>query len=70
MKEVLEVESSPKVRQKTVIRYTREQLLSSGRYRSQKDLLSALLKEKEMYSLEETEERISQFMKGKVKELC
>jgi hypothetical protein len=48
-------------------RYTKDQLIRSEKYRNQRDLLSALLDGKKVYSVEEAEEIMNQFMKGRVK---
>lgn len=48
-------------------RYTKKQLIGSEKYRSQKDLLGALLDDEKSYSKTETEETMNQFLKGKVK---
>ncbi len=51
----------------TVIRYTKDQLIRSEKYRNQRDLLSALLDDRKVYSVTEAEEIMNQFMKGRVK---
>ncbi len=48
-------------------RFTKEQILSSARYSSQRDVVDALLDEKEKYTLEHVDCAIEEFMKGKVK---
>lgn len=48
-------------------RYTKDQLIRSEKYRNHRDLLSALLDGKKVYSVEEAEEIMNQFMKGRVK---
>lgn len=48
-------------------RYTRKQLLGSEKYRYQRDFLSALLDDEKEYSIQEVDELIKTFMKGKVK---
>lgn len=48
-------------------RYTKDQLIRSEKYRNQRDLLSTLLDGKKAYSVEEAEEIMNQFMKGRVK---
>lgn len=48
-------------------RYTKDQLIRSEKYRNQRDLVAALLKDENVYSLTEVEEIMNQFMKGKVK---
>ncbi|GLC80213.1 hypothetical protein [Lacrimispora brassicae] len=49
------------------VRYTKDQLIRSERYRNQRDLLSALLDDRKEYSVTEAEEIMNQFMKGRVK---
>ena len=51
----------------SVIRYTKDQLIRSERYRNQRDLLCALLDDRKVYSATEAEEIVNQFMKGRVK---
>ncbi|WP_312503748.1 hypothetical protein [Lacrimispora sp.] len=48
-------------------RYTKEQLIRSDKYRNQRDLLMALLDDKNVYSATEAEKIMNQFMKGRVK---
>lgn len=48
-------------------RYTKDQLIRSEKYHNQRDLLSALLDGKKVYSVEEAEEIMNQFLKGSVK---
>lgn len=47
--------------------FTKEQLLKSQRYRERRDLLTALLEDGKMYSHDDAERLIEEFMKGKVK---
>lgn len=47
--------------------FTRQQLLSSARYRNRRDLVSALLEDGRKYTLKEADQVIDRFMKGKVK---
>lgn len=47
--------------------YTKEQILSSGKYAARRDLLNALLKDGAACTLAETDKLIEKFMKGKVK---
>lgn len=49
------------------VKYTKEQLLASERYRNRRDLVSALLIDGEMYSLEEAEQIMGNFLKGRVR---
>lgn len=46
--------------------FTKEQLLLSKRYQNKVDLVEALLKDGVTYTLEEVDEIINDFMKGKV----
>ncbi|MDI7817584.1 hypothetical protein QMM58_14510 [Clostridioides difficile] len=45
-------------------KFTKEQIVNSKKYISRKDLLNAILKENELYSFLEVEDRINSFMKG------
>ncbi len=47
--------------------FTKEQLLSSERFRDRRDLLNALLKGDKLYSVSQAEGMIEIYMKGKVK---
>lgn len=49
------------------IKFTKEQILNSKKYASQKDIVSILLREGINYSLNEVNKLIAEFMKGKVK---
>jgi len=48
------------------VRYTKKQLICSEKYCSQSDLLCALLENGKTYSLEEADEIMNRFKKGKV----
>lgn len=48
-------------------KYYKEQLVRSDRYMRQRDLLGALLKDGERYTLEEVNAKLDNYMKGKVK---
>lgn len=48
-------------------RFTREQLLSSARFRDRRDLLGALLEPGRLYTIAEAEGKIEKYRKGKVK---
>lgn len=50
-----------------ISRFTKEQILSSARYADKRDLISALLDENIMYTLESVDKLIDGFMKGRVK---
>jgi len=45
-------------------KFTKEQIVNSKKYVNRKDLLNAILKENELYSFSEVEDRINKFMKG------
>lgn len=47
--------------------FSKQQILSSGRFRDRRDIVEALLDEKEGYTVEAVEEKIENYMKGKVK---
>lgn len=49
-----------------VSKFSKKQLISSERYKNRRDLLSALLKDGELYSLEMVDKMIDNFMKGRV----
>ena len=48
-------------------RFSKEQLLSSGRFQSRRDILNALLLPDKAYTVAEAEELIEAYRKGKVK---
>lgn len=48
-------------------KYYKEQLVRSDRYMKRRDLLGALLKDGERYTLEEVDAKLDNYMKGKVK---
>ena len=47
--------------------FTKEQLLTSKRYKNQKDLLSAILEEQGSYTILEVEQKIEHYRKREVK---
>lgn len=47
--------------------YSKAQLLASDRFLGQKDILTALLEEKEAYTIEKAKGLIDDYMKGTVK---
>ncbi|WP_334292162.1 hypothetical protein [Clostridioides difficile] len=47
----------------TDYKFTKEQIVNSKKYVNRKDLLNAILKENELYSFSEVEDRINKFMK-------
>ncbi len=52
---------------RTAQAFSREQILESKLYRDRRDLLGALLKEGETYTLAQVDSLLEGFMKGKVK---
>ncbi len=47
--------------------FSKEQILASAKYSKRRDLVDALLKDNEKYTLETVDNMIEKFMKGKVK---
>jgi hypothetical protein len=47
--------------------FSKEQIISSKRYKDNRDIVKVLLNDNEMYSFEEVDSLINKFMKGKVK---
>jgi len=47
--------------------YEKQDLLQSRRYRHQRDLLNALLKNDKRYTIDQVDDLIDSFLKGKVK---
>ncbi len=54
------------IKPETKNRFSKVQLLASERFRSRRDILSALLSEKETYTVTEAEQIIEGYMKGQV----
>ena len=52
---------------KTAVKYSKEQLIRSERYMRRRDLLGVLLQDGKVYTLEEVDTLLDNFMKGKVK---
>lgn len=50
----------------TVPQFTKAQLMASNKYASRKDLIGALLDDKETYTTEQVDELIEKYLKGKV----
>lgn len=48
-------------------RFTKEQIVSSEKYKKNKDILTAILKQDETYTKEEVENTIQEFLKRRVK---
>ena len=53
--------------QKPEVVYTRQQLLQAKRYADRLDLINTLLKDGKSYSIQQVDEMIEKYMKGKVK---
>jgi len=49
------------------IRFTKEQIVNSQKYKDKNDLVNALLKDGQLYSIKEVDELIEKFLKGKVR---
>lgn len=64
MKEKEEVFSQ--IEEKREITYSKEQILSSQKYRDRRDLLSALLEKEKGYTLKQVEEIMKNYKKKKV----
>lgn len=47
--------------------FTKKQLSESGRFSAERDILSALLEDDAMYTAEQAEKIIAEYMKGRVK---
>lgn len=48
-------------------KFTKKELLSAKIFKNRKDILSVLVKDDEKLSINEAQEKIEKFMKGKVK---
>lgn len=66
MKKAIQEEKKKQDR-KMELKFSKEQLLLSERFQERKDIIAALLHDGEQYTIKEAEERIEQYMKGKVK---
>ena len=55
-----------KVVSEAEIKYSKEQIVNSNTYKENVDLLNAILKNNKQYTLQEVNEIINNFMKGKV----
>ena len=49
------------------VRFTKSQLIACEKFRNRRDIVNALLTDSGTYTIEETEEKITAYMKGKVK---
>lgn len=54
-------------REKAENKFSKEQLVASGRFCERRDILEALLSDGELYTVKAVEEKITSYMKGKVK---
>lgn len=52
---------------KTESTFSKEQLLSSERFRDRRDMLEALLADSERYTMQAVEQKMEDYRKGKVK---
>ncbi len=66
-KQEKEVKKENLKEQECSVTFTKEQLLTSKRYKNQKDLLSAILKEQGSYTILEVEQKIEHYRKREVK---
>lgn len=48
-------------------RFSKEQLAASKRFQERRDMLEALLKDGELYTVKDAEEKMEGYMKGKVR---
>lgn len=62
-----DLESERAVGTKAENKFTKEQLLASKRFRERRDLVAALLTDGEQYTVRDLEQKIDDYMKGKVK---
>lgn len=49
------------------VRFTKSQLIACEKFRNRRDIVNALLTDSGTYTIEEIEEKITAYMKGKVK---
>ncbi|MDL2301329.1 hypothetical protein LJC58_03135 [Lachnospiraceae bacterium OttesenSCG-928-D06] len=49
------------------IQFSKEQILASAKFANRRDLVDALLDEKGKYTMEQVDELVNSFLKGKVK---
>jgi len=62
----LEVQDEPQEIIKTVPRFTKAQILNAGALAFESVVTNSVLKEGETYTIEEAEDKIEKFLKGKV----
>lgn len=60
------LEATQKLEEKESTKYKKEQLLYAERYRERRDLIQALLKDGQEYSVEEADRLLEDYLKGKV----
>lgn len=60
-------EADQAVTEKVENKFSKEQLIASNSFRDRRDILEALLKTGELYTVKAVEEKIESYMKGKVK---
>lgn len=53
--------------QSVPIKFSKEQILSSAKYRNNRDLVDAILDEKKKYTIENVDSLVEKYMKGEVK---
>lgn len=58
-------DTEPKAPTKVVVKFTKKQFVASQRFAKQRDLVNALLKDDETYSIAEVEDTIKKFLSGK-----
>ena len=61
-----EIEKTEKVEQAFEVKFSKNQLVSSSRYKDNIDLVNTVLEGDKEYSLAEVDELIEKYMKGKV----
>ena len=61
------VEETSGLAEKAEIKFSKEQLVASERFRERRYILEALLKTEELYTVKAVEGKIENYMKGKVK---
>nr|DAI02242.1 MAG TPA: hypothetical protein [Caudoviricetes sp.]DAR26354.1 MAG TPA: hypothetical protein [Caudoviricetes sp.]DAS41885.1 MAG TPA: hypothetical protein [Caudoviricetes sp.] len=62
----MDIEKAEKTIINEQLKFTKEQLLESDRFRDRKDLVSAILSDDGDYAIEFVEEQIEKYMKGQV----
>lgn len=62
-----EVQTSEQVGEPTADKFSKLQILASARFGSRRDLVDALLDDKESYTMKQVNELVDSFMKGEVK---